>query len=134
MSEETNKALAEASPELIAAVVAALKEQGVVAPKADTSALTETPPEGGRFRYLGAVVLGEKVDDNGNTVPDISTSIEAYGHTFHSKRYTEVPGDQVAYIARPFNKMTGKREPKPVYVVEKLRGNKEFEEQDENAA
>ena len=102
-----------------------------------------------KFRYLGKSVAGEVEDEHGNIVPNILESTDVYGHTFHSRRYTEVSEDEVCswshipysiyrknYI-REHNKLPDIPEPPdgmidlPVYTVAKLRGNREFEEQTE---
>ena len=71
---------------------------------------------------------GEKEDANGNVVPNILTSIDAFGFRFNAKTYTEVPDDAVAYTARVLDRVEGKLTPAKVLVVDKLRGNREFEE------
>ena len=80
------------------------------------------------FRYIGAMVDGEVEDDNGNIVPNIVRTVEAFGHKFSQKAYTEVPDDAVAYTTRVLNRAEGKLVPKQVLIVDKLRGNREFEE------
>ena len=43
----------------------------------------------GKFRYKGVSVGGEIRDDDGNVYPDIRRSIDAFGHSFSDKKYTE---------------------------------------------
>ena len=114
----------------------------------------ENLPEVAYFRYLGKSVDGEVQDEHGNVIPDIKTSIEAYGLTFHNKSYTEVPLDLISHWSqvpyslyrKNFSRANPGQKPPvdpphdgpgglvdlPVYVVDKLRGNKEFQER-ENA-
>lgn len=82
-----------------------------------------------KFRYLGKVVRGEISDEHGNVIPDISDSIDAYGHTFHSRTYTEVEEDSIAVKGRRLDRDLGKLVAYEVTVVEKLRNNSHFEEQ-----
>lgn len=88
----------------------------------------EQKPEVAAFRYRGAVVQGEKQDADGVTVPNIIENIEVFGYAFSKRKFTEVPLDAVAYSGRRLNRLTGVVEPFQVTVVEKLRGNREFEE------
>lgn len=80
------------------------------------------------FRYKGVVVNGEIEAENGMKIPNIERSIEAFGFKFNGKTYTEVPDDAVAYTARVLDRAEGKLIPTKVLVVDKLRGNREFEE------
>lgn len=81
-----------------------------------------------KFRYKGVVVDGEVEEENGMMVPNIKRSIEAYGYKFNSKTYTEVP-DDASFNARILDRIQEKLVPAKVSIVEKLRNNREFEEQ-----
>lgn len=86
------------------------------------------------FRYKGAVINGEIEDSDGMVVPNILTSVDAFGLTFSKKAYTKVDPNLVAYSGRRLNRETGKLESFKVTVAEKLAGNREFEERVQNAA
>ena len=81
-----------------------------------------------QFKYVGVVVNGEVDEGNGNIVPNVIRTIEAYGYEFSNDKYTEVPEDAVAYQGRVFDPLTRTRKPQPVYVVDKLRGNIHYQE------
>ena len=76
------------------------------------------------FRYLGKRVAGEDADG----YPIVLTEIEAYGFRFNGETYTEVPDDAVAWQGMALNPATRQMEPITTTVVQKLRGNREFEE------
>lgn len=124
MTEEQTVDVAEIEKRIRAEVEAEMKIRAQVESE---HAPSETP-EGGDFRYTGVTVMGEKEDERGNVIPNIVKSTELWGFTFGEKNYTSVPGDAIAYHSDVLNKVTRKREPTPVYVVDKLRGNSHFEE------
>ena len=79
------------------------------------------------FRYKGASVVGETMDADGVVLPNIKESVDAFGFTFHKRKFTEVPLEAVAYRGRTLDREAGKLVPCAPTVVEKLLGNREFE-------
>lgn len=80
-----------------------------------------------KFRFLGARIDGERELESGAVMPNVVESAVMYGHKI-GKEFVEIPDDAIAYEGFIVNKRTGEREWVKVPVVEKLRGNREFEE------
>ena len=86
-----------------------------------------------KFRFLGATVLGETTDERGIVLPNVVRATSVYGFDFNYDDWTEVPEDAVAYECDVLDRSLGRTVRRTVYAVDKLRGNSEFEEHNEEA-